>query len=107
MEAHTDGCGFQPFGGGSPLVQAALEVLVKPKALKEPITADMLNAKVEAVGLTEVRLLVVCLLAFSGFMVKLKCEDTAFNAESMTVRIKSSKTLKSGWSLSLKEAKPH
>ena len=96
--------GLQPFGG-SPLVQATLEglrrMLTKPKTRKEPITADMLNAMVEAAGpdpsLTEVRLLAVCLLAFAGFMrceelVKLKCEYIAFNTESMTVKIKSNKT---------------
>ena len=96
--------GLQPLGG-SPLVKATLEglrrILAKPKVRKEPVTADMLKAMVEAAGpapsLTEVRLLAVCLVAFAGFMrcdelVKLKCEDITFNTESMVVRIVSSKT---------------
>ena len=94
--------GLQPLGG-SPLVKATLEglrrILAKPKVRKEPVTADMLKAMVEAAGpapsLTEVRLLAVCLVAFAGFMrcdelVKLKCEDITFNTESMVVRIVSS-----------------
>ena len=44
--------------------------------MKERVTADMLQAMVEAAGmessLTEVRLLVVCLLAFAGF---LRCDE--------------------------------
>ena len=50
-----------------------------------------------APSLTEVRLLAVCLVAFVGFMrwdelIRLKCEDITFNAESMVIRIVSSKT---------------
>ena len=48
-------------------------------------------------SLAVIRLLVVCLLAFAGFMrcdelVKLKCDDITFNSESMVVRVQSSKT---------------
>ena len=96
--------GLQPLGG-LPSVQTTLEglkrTLARPKVRKEPITADMLKAMVEAAGpdpsLTEIRLLAVCLLAFAGFMrcdelVKLKCDDITFNSESMVVRVQSSKT---------------
>ena len=75
--------------------------MAKPKVRKEPVTADMLKAMVEVAGppapaLMEVRLLVVCLVAFVGFMqcderIKLKCEDITFNM-SMVIRIASSKT---------------
>ena len=91
--------------GGLPLVQTTLEglkrTLARPNVRKEPITADMLKAMVEAAGpdpsLTEIRLLAVCLLAFAGFMrcdelVKLKSDDINFNSESMVVRVQSSKT---------------
>ena len=73
-------------------------MLVKPKVWKEPVTADMLKAMVEAAGsdpsLTEVRLLAVCLVAFMRCdeLVKLKCADVTFNAEGMVVRIESNKT---------------
>ena len=96
--------GLQPFGG-SPLVKSTLEglrrILAKPKVRKEPVTADMLKAMVEAAGsapsLREVRLLAVCLVVFAGFMrrdelVKLKCADVTFNAKGMVVKIESSKT---------------
>ena len=75
-------------------------MLAKPKKCKEPITAAMLKLMVESVGLTpsltEVRLLAVCLLAFTGFMhcdevVKLQCKDIVFNDEGMVVNICSSK----------------
>ena len=65
------------------------------------MTAGMLKAMVEAAGpapsLAEVRLLVVCLVAYAGFMrceelVKLKGSDVTFNAEGMVVKIESSKT---------------
>ena len=68
---------------------------------KEPVTADMLRAMVDLVGqepsLSDVRLLVVCLVAFAGFMhcdelLKLQCSDIAFGTESMTINITSSKT---------------
>ena len=66
--------GLQPVGG-SPLVKSTLEglrhMLAKPKVRKEPVTADMLKAMVEAAGpapsLTEVRLLAVCLVSFAGY----------------------------------------
>ena len=84
--------------GGSLLVKATLEglrrILAKPTVPKEPVTAEMLKAMVEAAGvapsLTEVRLLAVCLVDFEGFMqcdelIRLKCEDITFNAESMVI----------------------
>ena len=50
-------------------------ILAQPKVRKEPVTAEMLKAMVDAAGpepsLSEVRLLAVCLLAFAGF---LRCE---------------------------------
>ena len=54
--------------GGSPLVKPTVEegmkrILAKPKVRKEPVTADMLKAMVEAAGpdppMSEVRLLAV------------------------------------------------
>ena len=75
-------------------------ILATPKVRKEPVTADMLKAMVEAAGptpsLTEVRLLAVCLVAFAGFMwrdelIRLAGEDITFNTESMVIRIVSSK----------------
>eukprot|EP00731_Ephydatia_muelleri_P006914 Em0003g1162a len=62
--------------GGSPLVKCMVDglkrILAKPKVRKEPVTADMLKAMVEAAGpdppLSEVRLLAVCLVAFAGFL---------------------------------------
>lgn len=71
--------GLQPISGAT-LVQAALagfrHMLAQPKVRKEPVTADMLKAMVDAEGpepsLSEVRLLAVCLLAFAGF---LHCEE--------------------------------
>ena len=78
--------------GGSPLVKPIVEglkwILAKPKVQKEPVTADMLKAMVEAARpdppLSEVRLLAVHLVAFEGFLhcnelVKLKCSDITFN----------------------------
>ena len=61
-----------PSIAGSPIVQATLgglrRELAKPKKRKEPVTAEMLLAMVEAAGpspsLTEVRLLDICLVAF-------------------------------------------
>ena len=89
--------GLQPLGG-SPLVKATLEglrrILAKSKVRKEPVTAEMLKAMVEAArvasSLTEVRLLAVCLVAFVGFMwcdelIRLECEDITFNAESKVI----------------------
>ena len=61
-----------------------------------PVTADMLRAMVDLVGqepsLSDVRLLVLCLVAFAGFMhcdelLKLQCSDIAFGTESMTINI--------------------
>eukprot|EP00731_Ephydatia_muelleri_P008337 Em0004g675a len=96
--------GLQPFSG-SPLVKATLEglrrILAKPKVRKEPVTADMLKAMVEAAGpapsLKEVRLLAVCLVSYAGFMrcdelLELRGSDVTFNAEGMVVKIESSKT---------------
>ena len=93
--------GLQPLGASS-LVKAMLEglrcILAKPKVRKEPVTADVLKAMVEATGpapaLTEVRLLAVCLVAYAGFM---RCDELvklkgSFNAEGMVVKIESSKT---------------
>ena len=66
--------GLQQLGGcRSPLVKSMVEglkwILAKPKVRKEPVTADMLKAMVEAAGpdplLSEVRLLAVCLVAFA------------------------------------------
>ena len=95
---------LQPLGG-LPSDKATLEglrrILAKPKVRKETVTAEMLKAMVEAAGaapsLTEVRLLAMCLVAFAGFMrcdelIRLECEDITFNAESMVIRIVSSKT---------------
>eukprot|EP00731_Ephydatia_muelleri_P005241 Em0002g1417a len=96
--------GLQPLGG-STLVKANLEglrrILAKPKVRKEPVTADMLKAMVEAAGLapslTVVRLLAVYLVAFAGFrrcdeLIRLRCEDITFSAEGMIIIIVSSKT---------------
>ena len=74
---------------------------MQPKMCKEPVTADMFRAMVDLVGqepsLSDVRLLVLCLVAFVGFMhcdelLKLQCSDIAFGTESMTINIPSSKT---------------
>ena len=94
-----------PSIAGSPIVQATLgglrRELAKPKKRKEPVTAEMLLAMVEAAGpspsLTEVRLLAICLVAFAGFLrceelLKLRCADVAFNTEGMVINITSSKT---------------
>ena len=94
-----------PSVGDAPIVQVTLaglkSELVRPKMCKEPVTADMLRAMVDLVGqepsLSDVRLLVVCLVAFAGFMhcdelLKLQCSDIAFGTESMTINIMSSKT---------------
>ena len=71
------------------------------RCAKEPVTADMLRAMVDLVeqepSLSDVRLLVLCLVAFAGFMhcdelFKLQCSDIAFGTESMTINITSSKT---------------
>ena len=63
--------------GGSPLVNCTVEgmkrILAKPKVRKEPVTADMLKAMVEAAGpdppLSDVRLLAVSLVAFVSCVV--------------------------------------
>ena len=94
-----------PSIAGSPIVQATLgglrRELAKPKQRKEPVTAEMLLAMVEAAGpspsLTEVRLLAICLVAFAGFLrceelLKLRCADVAFNPEGMVIQITFSKT---------------
>ena len=83
------------------MVDGLKQIVAKPKVRKEPVTADMLKAMVEAAGpdppLSEVRLLAVCLVAFSGFLhcnelVKLKCSDITFNTEGMLINVQSSKT---------------
>ena len=96
--------GLQPVSG-APLVQAALagfrRILAKPKVRKEPVTAEMLKSMVDSAGpepsLSEIRLLVVCLLAFAGFLrceevLKLECADVEFNTEGLVLKIVSSKT---------------
>ena len=93
-----------PSVGDAPLVWVTLaglrSELVWPKMCKEPVTADMLRVMVDLVGqepsLSDVRLLVLCLVAFAGFMrcdefLKLQCSDIAFGTESMTINITSSK----------------
>lgn len=76
-------------------------ILAQPKVRKEPVTAEMLKAMVDAAGpepsLSEVRLLAVCLLAFAGFLrceklLKLVCADVQFNQEGLVLSIKSCKT---------------
>ena len=68
--------------------------LVWPKMCKEPVTADMLRAMVDLVGpepsLSDVRLLVLCLVAFAGFMhcdelLKLQCSDIAFGTNKRQI----------------------
>ena len=94
-----------PSVDNAPLVQVTLaglrSELVWPKMCKEPVTADMLRVMVDLVGqepsLSDVRLLVLCLLAFAGFMccdelLMLHCSDVAFGTESMTITIVSSMT---------------
>ena len=92
-----------PSVGDAPLVQVTLAGLrsEQPKMSKELVTADLLRAMVDLVGqepsLSDVRLLVLCLVAFAGFMhcdelFKLQCSDIAFGTESMTINITSSKT---------------
>ena len=94
-----------PPESGLPLVQVALaghrRMLAQPKVRKEPVTAEMLRAMVDAAGpepsLSEVRLLAICLLAFAGFLrceelLKLVCADVEFDAEGLVLSIKSSKT---------------
>ena len=91
--------------GSSPIVQATLaglrRALAQPKVRKEPVTAEMLQAMVASVGvdpsLSQVRLLAICLVAFAGFLrcdelLKLRCSDVSFSAESMVLKINSSKT---------------
>ena len=61
----------------SPLVHSVMKgfrrlFLVRPKCPKEPLSVEMLQAMVEAAGLspslTEVRLLTICLVAFAGYL---------------------------------------
>ena len=77
------------------------EKLAKPKIRKEPVTADMLSAWVGSLGvspsLSDVRLAARSLLSFAAFLrydeiSKLRCCDVTFSTESMSVRIRSSKT---------------
>ena len=76
-------------------------MLAKPKVQKEPVTANILKAMVEATGpeppLSDVRLLAVWLVVFAGFLhcnelIKLKCYDITFNAEGIVINVQSSKT---------------
>ena len=89
----------------SPLVQSVMEgfrrLLAKPKCPKEPVSVEMLQAMVEAAGpspsLTEVRLLAICLVAFTGFLrcdelTRLRCKDVTFNDHGMVINVVSSKT---------------
>ena len=91
--------------GSTPIVQATLaglrRALAQPKVRKEPVTAEMLQAMVASVGvdpsLSQIRLLAICLVAFAGFLrcdelLKLRCSDVLFSAESMVLKINSSKT---------------
>lgn len=75
--------------------------LAKPKVRKEPITNDMIQALVGSLGpdpsLADIRLVAACLLSFAGFLrydelAKLRCCDVTFRAQSMSIRITSSKT---------------
>ena len=96
--------GLQQLGGLSlvkPTMEGLKRMLAKPKVQKEPVTANMLKAMVEATGpephLSKVRLLAICLEAFAGFLhcndlIKLKCSDITFNAEDMVINVQSSKT---------------
>ncbi|KAL5496806.1 hypothetical protein EMCRGX_G013166 [Ephydatia muelleri] len=88
-------CSFKP------TMEGLKRMLAKPTVRKEPVTANMLKAMVEATGpephLSKVRLLAVCLEAFAGFLhcnelIKLKCSDITFNAEDMVINVQSSKT---------------
>ena len=89
----------------SPLVQSAMEgfrrLLAKPKCPKEPVSVEMLQAMVGAAGpspsLTEVRLLAICLVAFTDFLrcdelTRLSCKDVTFNDHGMVINVVSSKT---------------
>ena len=72
-----------PSVGDAPLVQVTLagfrSELVQPKMCKEPVTADMLRAMVDLVGqepsLSDVRLLVLCLVAFAGLCIVMSCSS--------------------------------
>eukprot|EP00731_Ephydatia_muelleri_P008509 Em0004g847a len=85
-------CSFKP------TMEGLKRMLAKPTVRKEPVTANMLKAMVEATGpephLSKVRLLAVCLEAFAGFLhcnelIKLKCSDITFNAEDMVINVQS------------------
>lgn len=73
----------------------------EPISRKEPITPEMLlqiaKAMSEPPSLMEIRLLVICLLAFSGFLrfnevVGLRCCDVQIKEDHMVVKVLSSKT---------------
>ena len=94
-----------PSISASPFVHVTLaglqRNLAKPKVRKEPVTADMLLALVGSLGvspsLSDVRLAACLLLSFAAFLrydeiSKLRCCDVTFSTESMSVRIRSSKT---------------
>ena len=93
----------EPPIGASPFIQATLaglqRQLTKPKVRKEPVTAPMLAALVDSLGtspsLTDVRL--AALLSFAAFLrydelAKLRCCDLEFSEQSLSVKIRSSKT---------------
>ncbi|KAL5496822.1 hypothetical protein EMCRGX_G013184 [Ephydatia muelleri] len=88
-------CSFKPTMEGSK------RMLAKPTVWKEPVTANILKAMVEATRpeppLSDVRLLAVCFKAFAGFLhcnelIKLKCSDITFNAEGIVINVLSSET---------------
>ena len=75
--------------------------LAKPKVKKEPVSADMLTAWVDSLGLSpslsDVRLAAGVLVSFAAFLrfdelAKLRCCDVRFSEQSMTLHIMSSKT---------------
>ena len=95
----------EPPIGASPFIQATLaglqRQLAKPRVRKEPVTAAMLAALVGSLGtspsLTEVRLAAAALLSFAAFLrydelSKLRCCDLEFSEQSLSVKIRSSKT---------------
>ena len=87
----------------SPFVRAVRDglarKLAKPVEKKEPITSDMLAAMARSSSdsLADLRLLAMAYLAFSAFLrcdelIKLRCCDMSFGAESMSISLPKSKT---------------
>ena len=73
--------------------------LARPVEKKEPITSDMLATMASSSNgsLADLRLLAMAYLAFSTFLrcdelIKLRCCDISFNAESMSISLPKSKT---------------